>query len=410
MSIDSNHLVSRRFMLKASAACALASAAPRVFPLSSAAPVLAYIGSYSASMDGGAGNGKGIYLAEMHPESGELTDIRLVAEARNASWLSLDPSGRHLYSVNEVTDYVGGSGAVSAYAVHRPTGDLTLLNIVSSHGAGPAHLSVDRQGKYVFVANYFGGSIAVRPILASGALGSPAFLHQDIGSLGKKIATDAPAGSYAISGHDKPHAHMIHADPSNQFVLQTDLGQDRIYIYRLDSGTGKLSPSADMPFVSLPSGDGPRHFIFHPNGQWLYVLQEESSTLAFFHFDPHTGTLQAQQRLSTLPPGFAGTSFTSELAMTEDGRFLYAANRLHDTVALFAVAQNGRLSYIGETSVLGDYPRHIAISPNGQFLYASNQRSDDITVFRIDRTNGKLAFTGHYAAVGSPTCVVFLTL
>ena len=367
--------------------------------------MLAYVGTYSSPVDG-SGNGKGIYLFTMDPASGELTLVNLAAGSRNAGWLSFDPSGRFLYATNEVTDFEGNSGSVSAYAVNRSSGSLQLLNVVSSAGAGPAHLSVDASGKYVFVANYAGGTAAVLPILPTGALGPAAYVHRDTGFVGPKIPSSAPPGSFAFSGHDKTHAHMIHADPGNRFVLQTDLGQDRIYISALDPTTGKLTP-AKVPFISLPPGDGPRHFTFHSNGRWLYSLQEEASTVAFFHFDPATGSLHAEQTLSTLPPGFKGTSFTSEIVLSPDQRFLYAANRLHDSVAIFFLAGDGRLTYVGETSTMGDYPRHIQIDPSGAFLYACNQRSDSIASFRIDRKTGQLKFTGQYTAMGSPACIVF---
>lgn len=368
---------------------------------------LAYAGTYDSPVDGGAGNGKGIYLFEMDSISGELTMVKLAAEARNPSWLSLDPSGRRLYSVNEIADYEDRGGSVSSYAIDPAFGDLRLLNRVSSEGAGPAHLSVDASGKHVFVANYNGGSVAVLPILASGALGPTTYTQQDKDFVGSTMALNAPSGSFAISGHDKPHAHMIQSDPGNRFVLHTDLGQDRIYVHNLDRATGKLDAVENHPFVSLPSGDGPRHFVFHRNGQWLYSLQEEASTVVFFHFDPVAGSLAPHQKISTLPPNFRGTSFTSEILLSHDGRFLYAANRLHDTIAVFSLNPEGRLTYVGETSTEGDYPRHLSIDPSGAFLYACNQRSDDITCFRVDRQTGIPKFTGQYTAIGSPTCLVF---
>jgi 6-phosphogluconolactonase (cycloisomerase 2 family) len=199
---------------------------------------------------------------------------------------------------------------------------------------------------------------------------------------------------------------MIHTDPGNHFVLQTDLGQDRIYVSAFDPGSGKLSPIADSPF-SVPPGDGPRHFTFHSNGRWLYSLQEEASTVMFFLFDLETGSLRPQQTISTLPPGFKGTNFTAEIVLSPDGRFLYVSNRLHDTVAIFSLNHDGRLTYVGEASTMGDYPRHIQIAPGGAFLYACNQRSDSITSFRVDRNTGQLRFTGQYTAVGSPMCIIF---
>ncbi len=365
----------------------------------------AYVGTYSSPVDGG-GNGKGIYLYSMDPATGELTLVDLAAESRNAAWLAFDPSGKYLFAANEVTNFEGKSGAVTAYGVDRSNGSLQQLNVVSSEGAGPAHLSVDKSGKYVFVANYAGGTAAVLPITPTGTLGPATYVHQDTGSVGPKIPSSAPPGTFAFSGHDKPHAHMIQADPGNRFVIQTDLGQDRIYVSALDPATGKLTP-AQVPFVSLPPGDGPRHLTFHSNGRWFYSLQEEASTVVFFHFDPSTGSLQPQQTISTLPPGFKGTSFSSEIVLSPDQHFLYAANRLHDSVAVFSVSREGRLAYVGETPTMGDYPRHIQIDPTGAFLYACNQRSDSIASFRINRTTGQLKFTGQYTAVGSPACIVF---
>jgi 6-phosphogluconolactonase len=399
--------ISRRELLRGSMAAAALASAPRLVQAASGQRTLAYVGTYSTPVDGG-GNGKGIYLFEMNPATGELSLIELAAEAHNAGWLSLDPSGRFLYAANEVADFEGKSGAVSAYTVDRKTGKLHLLNIVSSQGAGPAHLSVDASGKYVFVANYAGGTVAVLPIQSSGALGAATYVHQDTGSVGPKVPSSAPPGSFAFSGHDKPHAHMIHADPSNRFIVQTDLGQDRIYVSALDAGLGKLSPVAGSPF-SVPPGDGPRHFTFHRNGRWLYSLQEEASTVMFFHFDPATGSLSPQQTISTLPHGFKGTNFTAEILLSPDGRFLYVSNRLHDTVGIFSLNHEGRLSYVGEASTMGDYPRHIQIAPGGAFLYACNQRSDAITSFRVDRNTGQLRFTGQYTGAGSPACIIFMT-
>ena len=269
-------------------------------------------------------------------------------------------------------------------------------------------MSVDASGKYVFVANYGGGSIAVLPILPTGGLGPATYTHQDVDSVGPKIATTAPPGSFAFDGHNKQDAHMIRTDPGGRFVLYADLGQDRIYISSFDHATGKLSPVADSPFVALPPGDGPRHFTFHRNGRWLYSTQEEASTVAFFHFDPQTGSVHLEQTISTLPPEFKGSNFTSEILLSPDGQFLYVANRLKNTVAVFSLNKDGRLKYVGETSTMGDYPRNIAIDPGGDFLYACNHRSDDVTSFRVDKKTGRLTFTGQYTAVGSPACITFL--
>ncbi len=374
---------------------------------SSSRRVLAYVGTDTKPVDGAA-NGKGIYLFELHPETDELHLLKLAAETTSPSWLSFHPSGRYLYAVNEVSDYDGNSGSVSAFSIDRANGDLRLLNVVNSRGAGPTHMSVDATGKYAFVANYFGGSFAVFPVLPNGALGEASYVHTDRGSLGSLHATDAPPGSFAISGHDAPHVHMIQPDPGNHFILQTDLGQDRIYVYRFDSTRGLVTPAA-VPYVTVPSGDGPRHFAFHPGGRWVYSIQEEASTIICFGYDASEGSLTPLQTISALPDGFTGTSFGSEIMTSPDGRFLYAANRLHNSVAIFAIQSDGRLRRIGEASTEGDYPNQFAMDPSGRSFFVCNQRSDQITSFRIDKQSGKLSFTGRCQALGTPMCMVFLT-
>lgn len=405
----SRRISSRRKFLKTAAAVAI-SHAPLARGQKGTAPtgrILAYVGTYTKAVDGGA-NGKGIFVFEFDAKTGELLNPKLAAGIANPSWIAIHPSHKYLYAINEVADFEGAAGSVTAFAIN-PNGDLRVLNKVSSTGAGPAHMSIDATGKYVFVANYIGGCIAVLPIQSGGTLGSAVDTHHDVNSLGSLHANNAPQGSFAISGHDAPHAHMIAADPMNKFVFATDLGQDRIYIYRFDATTGKLTPSESASFVSLPSGDGPRHFVFHPNGRWFYSLQEESSTIVHFLFDPQLGSLTPVQTVSALPPGFAGTSFASEILISPDGRFLYSANRLHDSICVCSIDASGMLKPIGETSTLGDYPRHCKIEPAGNFLYVCNQRSDSITSFRINRETGLLSFTGKYTPVGSPAMIEFLT-
>jgi 6-phosphogluconolactonase (cycloisomerase 2 family) len=300
------------------------------------------------------------------------------------------------------------AGSLGAFSINRATGDLTLLDIKDSKGAGPAHLSVDPKGEFVYVANYAGGSIGVLPInQADGSLKDASFSFKDTGNVGPTKPASAPKG-FSISGHDAPHAHQIEADPSGRFVLHTDLGQDRIYVWSLDRAAGKLIP-ASTPFVTTPGGDGPRHFAFHPNNKWLYSIQEEGSTLILWYFDTNTGALTQKQQISTLPPRFAGTNFTSEVLVSGDGNFVYAANRLADTISVFSIDQTtGQLKLVSETSTRGDYPRNIALDPPGNFLYSGNQRSDSVTVFSVNKRSGALSFTGEYLDVGSPSSIVFL--
>jgi 6-phosphogluconolactonase len=400
---DFSGVISRRDVLKGSVALAAAWSAPAVAAPKEAGTILAYVGAYTP-------NGQGIYLFSMDTETGTLAQIKVAAAIPSPSWIAIHPNGQYLYAVNEIANFNGTtSGSVSAFSINRTTGDLAFLNVVSSQGGGPAHLSVDPLGQFVFVANYGGGSFAVLPITSNGSLANAVFVKTDVDSVGPVHATNAPPGSFAISGHDAPHAHMIQADPAGSFVFGTDLGQDRIYSWRLNRGTGALIPNTPA-FVSVPPGDGPRHFAFHPNGRFFYSLQEEASTLLLFAYDPAHGALTQQQMVSTLPPGFVGTNFTSEVRVSEDGEFVYAANRLHDSIAVFRVDDTtGDLTPVGEAWTRGDYPRSFTIDPTGRFLVSCNQRSDALTTYRLEGDGKKLTFTEQYTPVGSPAIIVFLT-
>ena len=371
---------------------------------------LLYVATYSSPQgpEGSKGYGEGIYLFEMDPANGRLSKRDVFKNPNNPSWLAFNPARTHLYAANETVTYNGTpSGSVSAYRIERPSGRLTLLNTESSGGAGPCYVSVHPSGKHAFTANYAGGTIAVLPIRANGEVGPPSDVKRDAGQTGSIHAASAPPGSFAISGHDRPHAHMILADPSGRFVLSTDLGLDQILVWELDAGKGVLRPN-NPPSVNLPSGDGPRHFAFHQNGRWLYCLQEEASTLAVFDYDAAKGTLALKQTLSTLPKQFAGTDFTSEVVVSPDGRFVYAANRLHDSISWFAIAADGKLTLAGEEWTRGDYPRSFTIDPSGQWLYSCNQRSDAVACFRVNKQTGALTFTGDYTPAGTPAQVLFL--
>jgi len=402
--------VSRRSFLRGAAgAVVVHSALGRAQEAARRAAVkrtLAYVGTYTGAVGAGS-NGEGIYVFAMNEATGELTDRRLVAKTPDPSWIAIHPSKKYLYAVNEVTDYDGNSGSVSAFAI-AASGDLTALNVVNSEGAGPCYLSIDAAGKFAYVANYASGTVAALPIREDGSLGAATGVHRDAGKLGAAQAKDAPAGSFAVSGHDAPHAHTILPDPRGRFLLAADLGQDAIYVYRVDASSGAVSFSDGVEGARLPTGDGPRHLVFSVDGKWLYSIQEESSTIAVYRYDGATGRLAPLETVSALPKGFAGTSFASEILVSPDGRSLYAANRLHDTIAAFSIGADGRLQWIGETSTMGDYPGQMRIDPGGNFLYACNRKSDSITCFRIHRETGKLVFTGQYTGVGSPGSITFL--
>jgi 6-phosphogluconolactonase len=406
---------SRRNFLKSALAIAANAGVVAQSRSGSKPPVgrtLLYAGTYS-SHEGSAesrGRGEGIYVYQMNPSTGALKQLSVVRNDANPACLALDPTSAYLYSANETRTFGGrNSGSVSAYSISRPDGGLTPLNTVSSEGAGPAHLSVHPSGKFVLVANYFSGSVAVLPIESGGRLGPAADTKQDQGPLGGERAASMPPGSFAVSGHDRPHAHMIQADPSGRFVLASDLGLDQIFVWKFDAAKGTLS-AAEPPSVQVPAGDGPRHFAFHPNGRWLYSIQEEGSTLILFDYNPRLGVLTPRQTISTLPKGFAGTSYTSEVMVSSDGKFVYAANRLHDSIAVFSIGNTGQLTFRSETWTRGDYPRSFNIDPSGSFLYSCNQRSDALTTFRINRSTGELVFTGEYTPIGTPSSLAFLSV
>ena len=383
-----------------------------------AAPLVGYVGTFSSPLrdtlptqvDLPPGNGRGIHLFRIDRATGSMTPFGAVEIGTSPSCLALSGDGTRLYSANE-TDRVGDDkqGSITAFAVNRADGKLELLNTVRSGGAGPTYVSVHPGGHHLLVANYFGGSVAVLPITADGRLGDASDVKVAAGAIGPTKATHAPPGSFAISGHDRTHAHMIQSDPSGRFVLHADLGLDRIFIWKFETGRGLLTPN-DPAFVSLPQGDGPRHFRFHPNGRWFYSIQEEGSTVVLFDFDSTSGGLTPRQTISTLPSGFAGTNFCSEILVSGDGRYVYAGNRLHDSIAIFSVGSDGRLTFVSEEWTRGSYPRSFAFDPAGRFLYCCNQRGDAITVFRVDSGTGGLSFTGHFAAVGNPSMIVFLGL
>jgi 6-phosphogluconolactonase (cycloisomerase 2 family) len=379
---------------------------------------MAYVGTFSSPLhdvlptqvDLPPGNGRGIHLFQVDRSTGELGARGIYELGTSPGCLALNAIGTRLYSANE-TDRAGDEkeGTISAYAINRADGQLKLLNTVRSGGAGPTYISVHPSGNFLLVANYFGGSVAVLPILPDGALGEATDIKKDSGKAGPTRAMNAPPGSFAFSGHDRTHAHMIQADPAGRFVLHADLGLDQILVWKFDGQKGALIPN-DPSVVSLPAGDGPRHFHFHPNGRWLYSLQEEGSSIVLFDYDAVHGRLTPRQTISSLPPGFAGSNFCSEILVSPDGRFVYAGNRLHDSIGIFSVGRNGELKFVADEWTRGNYPRSFNLDPGGRFLYSCNQRGDNIAAFRVNRKTGDLTFTGHYTPVGNPSIIVFLDL
>jgi 6-phosphogluconolactonase (cycloisomerase 2 family) len=349
---------SRRSFLRASVAIAgmaiFAGRSEAAQAAESTPPLMAYVGTFSSPLrdvlptqvDLPPCNGRGIHLFQVDRETGALTAAGIAEIGTSPSCLAINAAGTRLYSANE-TDRSGPDkqGTVSAFAISKSDGKLTALNSVPSGGAGPTYVSLHPSGRFLLVANYFGGSVAVLPIGADGRLAAATDIKTDAGKIGPARPTHAPPGSFAFSGHDRTHAHQIAADPSGKFVLHVELALDTIYVWKFDEQKGLLSPG-ESHAVPFPPGDGPRHFHFHPNGRWLYVLAEEASNIVLFEYEG--GRLSARQTISSLPPGFAGSSFASEILVSGDGRFVYAGNRLHDSIAVFAIGADGTLTYVGE--------------------------------------------------------------
>ncbi len=399
---------SRRSLLSAAAAgfAYRLIAAPQ--PKSSRAFAFAGSFSFQRGPEGNSGNGKGVYVFEADLKTGLLTQREVAADLANPWWLTIHPSKKFLYAANEITAPSDtSSGSISSYLIDAYTGHLTLLNIISSGGGRPAQMSVHPSGKFVLVANFGGSNIAVFPVQSDGSLGQSTDVVKATGTPGPTKATTGPQGAFVNSGHDRAHPHMILADPAGQFLLESDLGTDQILTWHFDLSTGKLT-KADVPAATLPPGDGPRHFAFHPSSKWVYSLQEEGDTLVGFDYNSVTGALTLKQTIPTVPKGFVGSDYTSEVIVSPDGRFVYVANRLYDSIAYFKIGPSGMLAAAGDEWARGDFPRHLAIDPTHTFLYCCNQKSDAITTFRINRETGGLTFTGQFTPIGTPAILVFL--
>lgn len=361
----------------------------------------AYVGTYTP-------NGGGIYLFRMDRSSGALTQIQLADDIRNPSWLAINAARTRLYAISEIDNFQGTHhGAIVTYAIDPDSMRITRIGAVDSGGASPAYASVHPSGKFVFVANYGGGNVAVFPVGADGALGAASDIRPSVGPRHRARAVDDPSGQFGVSDHDSPHPHMVSADPSGQFVIANDAGLDLTLVWRFDAQAGRLLP-ADAPVIGAPSGSAPRHFAFHPNGRIFYNLLEHDAKIAVYDYDSARGAMHLKQSVSALPPRFAGSNLAAEILVTADGRFVYVSNRLHNAVAVFTVAPDGQLRLSSETWVRADFPRSIALDPAGEFLFSCNQKGDSITSFRINSGNGTLQFTGRFEPVGSPAAMIMV--
>lgn len=342
----------------------------------------AFIGTYTTSTS------KGIYVYKIDPNTGTWTQVATAATT-NPTFLALHPNKRFLYAVNE-----NGSGAITAYAIDPNSGALTELNTQPTHGTAPCHVTVDATGQCAYVANYGDGKILAYRIEADGRLSPNTELIQNTGS------------SVDKDRQQSPHAHSVNIDPNNRYLFACDLGLDKVMIYRLDLANGKLAPNA-APFAVLDPGAGPRHFAFHPNHKYAYAINEMGNTVTAFTYHEGRGGLATLQVISTLPEGYKETSYCADIHVHPSGKWLYGSNRGHDSIAIFAIQEDGTLKLAGIESVRGNWPRNFALSPDGMKLYVANERTDNIVVFDIDQSNGLLNATGQEISVPKPVCIKF---
>ena len=368
-----------------------ASAAPAERP----GTYLFYVGT---DTEGGS-KSKGIYAFRFDAATSEITPLGLAAETTNPSFVALHPNGRFLYAVNEVGNYKGpNSGGVSAFSIDRATGKLTFLNELPSRGADPCYITVDQTGKYVLVANYTGGSVAVFPVLADGKLGEASAFVQHTGHGANPARQEGP------------HTHSIDLSADNRFAMVDDLGLDELDVYKFDASKGLLTPNSP-PFAKLDAGSGPRHFVQRPDGKFAYVVAEMGHTVTVFSNDSANGKLRPLQTITTLPKDFTGRNDDAEIRIHPSGKFLYASNRGEDSIVIYAIDKSkGTLTQVGSMPTGGKEPTNFEIDPTGTLLFAANKKSDNIVVFRIDQKTGLLTPTGKVLEVGTPVCVKFLSV
>jgi 6-phosphogluconolactonase len=353
---------------------------------------LAYIGTYTSKTDS-----KGIYSFHFDSGTGRLTSVAVAATTQDPSFLTVAPNEKYLYAVNELGEFNGKkSGAVTSYSLDPKSGKLTQLNQVPSGGADPCYVSFDQTGKYLLVANYTGGSVSTFPVAPDGRIEPAAAFVQHTGSGPNKERQEGP------------HAHFIASSSDNRFVFVVDLGLDEVAVYHFDPAKGSLIPN-HPPFAKLAPGAGPRHLAIHPNGKFAYVLSEVNSTVTAFAYDAKNGSFSTLQTLSTIPKDFKARNDTAEIVVHSSGRFLYASNRGHDSIAEFIIdLARGTLTLAGDFPTQGKEPRNFALDPTGKFLLAANQESNNIVVFRIDQSTGTLTATGQVAQVPAPVDIVFV--
>lgn len=350
-------------------------------------PAFMYVGSFTAK-DGGHGDGLSVY--QRNRESDTWTLIQVLKELANPSFLIVDRAGRHLYSAH------GDGTQVTAYQIDQTTGRLTVLNQQPTGGTNGVHLAIDATNRFLALANYATGSLALFPINPDGSLGPLSDLARTTGDPGPHRTQQ-----------ERSHPHHCPFDRTGRSIVVPDKGLDRIFVYRLDTARGKLE-AGDPPHVTARAGAAPRHVDFHPTRPFAYVINELDSTITTYQFDPDRGVLKAQQIVPTTPPTYTGNNTAAEIVVAPSGRFVYGSNRGHNSIAIFAVDnQSGMLNSVGWESTNGETPRFFALDPSGAYLYAANQGSDTVVVLRVDQVTGRLTPTGETIPIRTPTTIVF---
>jgi 6-phosphogluconolactonase len=337
---------------------------------------------------------KGIHAYRFDSSKAQVESLGMVAEIVKPSWLVEHPNHKYLYATSDLGNDV--VGFLYSYKIDARTGSLTLMNKVPAGGGGPTHLAVDKAGKVLLSANFGGGQVA-------------AFQLNEDGAIGKQTALMQHTGKGITSRQQSPHAHGVTISADGRYVLAADLGVDKVFSYRLDVQQGTLAPN-DPPSATQPPGFGPRHIVFHPNGQFAYLVNEIESAVTAFAYDSAKGGLKPIQTISTLPEYFVyGAKSAAEVWIDPAGRFLYMLNRSDDTVVVFAIdPQKGTLQPVQRIATQGKFPWHFIADPSGQYLFVANRDSDNVTLFKIDSGTGKLAPTGQSFSVPSPICVTFV--
>ncbi|MDA1297841.1 MAG: lactonase family protein [Chloroflexi bacterium] len=356
---------------------------------------LMFVGTYTRG-----GGSKGIYVFRMDGESGAMTQVHVEEGISNPSFLAVHPSQKYLYAVNEVAESSGvPGGALTAYAIDASSGKLERINQQSTGGAGPCHVAIDATGKYAVVANYSGGSVCMLPISEDGSLKPSSHFVQHYG--GTKVNPRR---------QEKAHAHSANLSPDNRFAIINDLGLDQLRVYEMDLGAGKLIFKESSSVKTVP-GAGPRHFDFHPNGRFAYVINELGCTVAAYRYNAATAAMTMTNALSTLPKGYKGENTTADIHVSPNGRFVYGSNRGHNTLAIFRINQSdGSIEFVGDQSTGGKTPRNFAIHPDGKYLYAANQDSDSIIQFEVNQSTGELMPVGREIRCPMPVCLKLMPL